>query len=185
MSKISSGPNSTSKSLANAIVWRESREREREGKMKRRNQPVSNWFNIQPRAKSGRKNETPRGRLKYFRIYRGSRDSRGKHAWVRSQLGDRGPVYAYKERGFSRSFEVAGRANGTWGSAECRPSGWQYPCPVLSSRIILPYLSRATHSQTLIPCPFSSFATARPLSRCLETLSRLEHPGTPEKIIAF
>lgn len=72
-----------------------------------------------------------------------------------------------QRRGFQRSFEVAGRANGTRGSAECRPSGWQYPCPVLSPRIILPYLSRTTHSRTLILSspPFVS-ATVRPLSLC-------------------
>ena len=53
-------------------------------------EPVPNWFNIQPRAKSGGKNERAEGSVKIFsHIYRGSRDSRGKHAWVRSQPGDR------------------------------------------------------------------------------------------------
>lgn len=121
--------------------------------------------------------EKRRGRLKYFRISR-VQNSRGKHAWVRSQAGDRVQRARTQRRGFQRSFEVAGRANGTRGSAECRPSGWQYPCPVLSPRIILPYLSRTTHSRTLILSspPFVS-ATVRPLSLC-PACNR-------EKIIAF
>lgn len=50
-----------------------------------------NWSLIEliSKLKQSQKGErTPRGRLKYFRISR-VRDSRGKHAWVRSQAGDR------------------------------------------------------------------------------------------------
>lgn len=138
---------------------------------------MPNWFNIQPTMKSEGKNTE--GSVKIFSRIKGpaipARSTRGLDPWREIEFGVR-----VRRGGFSRSFEVAGRTNGTRGSAECRPSGWQYPCPVLSCRIILPYLSRTAHSQTLIPCPFSSFAVARLLSRCLEMLSRLEHPATGE-----